>query len=459
MDTLLREFLTESLERMLVLEEDVVRLEQQPDDPELLAGIFRAVHTIKGTCGFLKLARLAAVAHAVENVLARLRDKELAATPAVAGAVLEALDRIKEILDGLAAGHVEPPGDDSALIALLEAIAATGAPAAHRAAGYANGVPLEPSASAESDPARAAISHSAEAKRGQGATALAGQTLRVPTGLLDRLMTLVGELVLARNQLVPMARCGDDPALRAPLQRLTQITDERQDGVMQTRKQAIGTVWSRLPRLVRDLALELDKEIELTMQGAETELDRQVLETIRDPLTHMVRNAADHGLENAAERHRLGKPAKGTITLRAGREGGQVIVQISDDGKGLDTSRIAQKAIATGLVSDADMAGMAERDIQRLIFHAGFSTAEAVTAVSGRGVGMEVVRTNIEAIGGSIEIRSLKGHGATFRIKIPLAPGIVPASRVAAGCMRGSPCHNGPVSSGHAGQFRLRPVP
>ncbi len=294
MDALLRAFLGESLERMTMLEEDVVRLGQLPDDAELLAGIFRVVHTFKGTCGFLELARLAAVAHAVETVLAGLRDKELAATPAVVGAVLEALDRIEEILEGLAAEQVEPPGDDAALIALLDAIAATGGPAAQRAAGFATGVPFEPAASARGGSARTAVALAAEAQRGQGTRALAAQTVRVPTGLLDQLMTLVGELALARNRLVETARRGDDPALRAPLQRLKEIAGKLQDGVMQTRKQAVGTVGSRLPRLVRELALELDKEIELTMQGTETELDRQVLERIKDPLTHMVRDAADH---------------------------------------------------------------------------------------------------------------------------------------------------------------------
>ena len=453
MDDLLSEFLTECLESMTVLDGELLRLEQHPDDPELIAGIFRLVHTIKGTCGFLDLARLEAVAHAAENVLGKLRDGEMAASRAVVSVVLEALDRIKEILDGLAATQVEPEGDDTALIATLDAIAATGEPrpstaelpieaAAEPTASVAPPAAAEEPAAAlpeplaggvTADPPAAFAERPAEPKSGASAESLAAQTLRVPVDLLEQLMTLVGELVLTRNQLLQTVRHGSDPALQSPLQRLNQITGELQEGVMKTRMQAIGTAWSKLPRLVRDLAIEVDKEIELTMHGAETELDRQVLEMIKDPLTHMVRNAADHGLESSDERSRLGKPRQGTIGLDACHEGGHIIIEISDDGRGLDTARIAAKAVARELVAEADIAGMAERDIQQFIFHPGFSTAETVTAVSGRGVGMDVVRTNIEKIGGSIEIRSTKGKGSTFTIKIPLTLAIVSALILEAG--------------------------
>ena len=422
MDDLLRDFLTECLESITVLDSELVRLEQHPDDPELIAGIFRLVHTIKGTCGFLDLARLEAVAHAVENVLGKLRDGEMAASRAVVSVILEALDRLEEILDGLAATQVEPEGDDTALIAVLDTIAATGAP-----------LPGPLASGATADPPAAFAERSAEPKCGATAASLAAQTIRVPVDLLEQLMTLVGELVLTRNQLLQTVRHGSDPALQSTLQRLNQITGELQEGFMQTRMQAIGTAWSKLPRLVRDLAIEVDKEIELTMHGAETELDRQVLDMVKDPLTHMVRNAADHGLESPDERSRLGKPRTGTIRLNACHEGGHIIIEISDDGKGLDTARIAAKAIARELVAEADIAGMAERDIQQFIFHPGFSTAETVTAVSGRGVGMDVVRTNIEKLGGSIEIRSTKGKGSTFTIKIPLALAIVSALILEAG--------------------------
>jgi len=454
MDDLLSEFLTECLESMTVLDGELVRLEQHPDDPELIAGIFRLVHTIKGTCGFLDLARLEAVAHAAENVLGKLRDGEMAASRAVVSVVLEALDRIKEILDGLASTQAEPEGDDTALITALDTIAATGArpaeprPSAADLPVVVQAEATEPPPSAEPQPAARsepsavaavvepdaiAAERSPEMRSGAGAESLAAQTLRVPVDLLEQLMTLVGELVLTRNQLLQTVRHGSDPALQSPLQRLDQLTGELQEGVMKTRMQAIGTAWSKLPRLVRDLAIEVDKEIELTMHGAETELDRQVLEMIKDPLTHMVRNAADHGLESPDERSRLGKARKGTIGLRACHEGGHIIIEISDDGRGLDTDRIAAKAVARGLVAEADIAGMAERDLQQFIFPPGFSTAETVTAVSGRGVGMDVVRTNIEKIGGSIEIRSTKGKGSTFTIKIPLTLAIVSALILEAG--------------------------
>ena len=458
MDDLLSEFLTECLESMTVLDGELVRLEQHPDDPELLAGIFRVVHTIKGTCGFLDLARLEAVAHAAENVLGKLRDGEMAATPAVITVVLDALDRIKEILDGLAATQSEPAGDDRALIATLDTLAASNGSVATPAAlapiatpapadparpdqAPPDQAPAEPAPAdlaaapplSEAEPVEPEAARSDEPARRAAAEGLAAQTLRVPVDLLEQLMTLVGELVLTRNQLLQTVRQGSDPSLQGPLQRLNQITGELQEGVMKARMQAIGTAWNKLPRLVRDLALEVEKEIELTMHGAETELDRQVLEMIKDPLTHMVRNAADHGLETPAERRRLGKPAKGTIGLDACHEGGHIIIQISDDGKGLDTARIAAKAVARGLVAEADVAAMAERDIQQFIFHPGFSTAETVTAVSGRGVGMDVVRTNIEKIGGSVEIRSTKGQGSTFTIKIPLTLAIVSALILEAG--------------------------
>jgi two-component system, chemotaxis family, sensor kinase CheA len=447
MDDLLSEFLTECLESMTVLDGELVRLEQHPDDLERLAGIFRVVHTIKGTCGFLDLARLEAVAHAAENVLGRLRDREMAASPAVITVVLDALDRIKEILDGLATARSEPEGDDRTLIATLDALAMSGgssaapelSPKPTVKAASSEPAPMDPAEARSPTAATAAIaskgkstdepvaSRPDDTARGVGAESLAAKTLRMPVELLEQLMTLVGELVLTRNQLLQTERHGSNPAMQAPLQRLDQITAELQEGVMKARMQAIGTAWSKLPRLVRDLAIEVEKEIELTMNGAETKVDRQMLEMIKDPLTHMVRNAADHGLETPAERRRSGKPAKGTIDLDAYHEGGHIIIEISDDGRGLDTARIAEKAVARGLASEVDIAGMAERDIQQFIFHPGLSTAETVTAISGRGVGMDVVRTNIEKIGGSIEIRSTKGEGATFTIKIPLTMAIVSA--------------------------------
>ncbi|WP_233553432.1 hybrid sensor histidine kinase/response regulator, partial [Teichococcus wenyumeiae] len=266
-----------------------------------------------------------------------------------------------------------------------------------------------------------------------GAGVAPPQTIRVSVDVLEDLMTLVSELVLTRNQLLQLVRARGDSALTVPLQRLSHITSELQEGVMKTRMQPIGNAWQKLPRIVRDLANELGKKIELVMKGADTELDRQVLELIKDPLTHMVRNSGDHGLETPEQRRAAGKPEMGRITLNAYHEGGHIIIEIGDDGRGLPAEKIKQKALAQGLATEAEIAGMSEREIQHFIFRAGFSTAAAITSVSGRGVGMDVVKTNVEKIGGTIELRSVEGRGTTFFIKIPLTLAIVSALIVEAG--------------------------
>ncbi|MCB1969193.1 MAG: hybrid sensor histidine kinase/response regulator [Geminicoccaceae bacterium] len=472
MDELLSEFLTECIENMTVLDVELVRLEQNPNDLDLIGSIFRIVHTIKGTCGFLGLPRLEHVAHASENVLGKFRDGEMPVTPAAVTVILAALDRIKEILDALADTQAEPEGDDSDLIAMLDqvlsgsevvpapaAIARAPAEAAAKQSGkkaeistgnnpapadvdedvddVPSAVKVTDAASARPAPARTAAAPSSKATDGEGgaskSAAMTAQTLRVPVDLLETLMTLVSELVLTRNQLLQMVRNTSDNAFKAPLQRLSHITSELQEGVMKTRMQPIGNAWSKLPRIVRDLAIDLGKQIELNMIGAETELDRQVLELIKDPLTHMVRNSADHGLEKPEQRAAAGKPEQGTITLNAFHEGGHIIIKISDDGKGLDVDRISQKIVSNGLASEADLASLSPQQIMQFIFKPGFSTAEQVTSVSGRGVGMDVVRTNIEKIGGSIELASELGRGSTFTIKIPLTLAIVSALIVQAG--------------------------
>jgi two-component system, chemotaxis family, sensor kinase CheA len=262
------------------------------------------------------------------------------------------------------------------------------------------------------------------------------QTIRVTVDVLDHLMTLVSELVLTRNQLLQLARSQQESAFAVPLQRLSHITSDLQEGVMKTRMQPIGNAWNKLPRLVRDLARDLGKRIELVMLGADTELDRQVLELIKDPLTHMVRNSGDHGLEPPEARRTAGKPETGRITLNAFHEGGHIIIEIADDGQGLPVERIRAKAIAQGLATEAELAAMTDAQIQRFIFRAGFSTAAEVTSVSGRGVGMDVVKTNIERIGGTIDLKSTPGRGSTFTIKIPLTLAIVSALVVQAGSER-----------------------
>ena len=445
MDDLLADFLTETNESLAELDVALVRLERTPDDKETLSLIFRLVHTIKGTCGFLGLPRLERVAHAGENVLGRVRDGLLVVTPDIVSLVLNALDRIKEIVAGLAATGNEPAGDDTTLIAALNAVAeGQAAPAVQAAAGADIGPEPEPEpeflAEAELPPPAATTPTASRAPiaeiAAQGPDAepvAATQTIRVTVDVLEDLMTLVSELVLTRNQLLQLARSQENSGFAVPLQRLSHITSDLQEGVMKTRMQPIGNAWNKLPRLVRDLARDLDKKIELTMLGAETELDRQVLELIKDPLTHMVRNSGDHGLETPAERRAAGKNETGRITLNAFHEGGHIIIQIADDGRGLAVDRIRAKALSAGLATEAELAGMTDEQIQRFIMRAGFSTAAAVTAVSGRGVGMDVVKTNIERIGGTIELQSVPGTGTTFTIKIPLTLAIVSALIVEAG--------------------------
>ena len=256
---------------------------------------------------------------------------------------------------------------------------------------------------------------------------VANQSIRVNVDTLEHLMTMVSELVLTRNQLLEISRRHEDTEFKVPLQRLSNVTAELQEGVMKTRMQPIGNAWQKLPRIVRDLSAELGKQIELEMHGADTELDRQVLDLIKDPLTHMVRNSADHGLETPAERIAAGKPEQGTIRLSAYHEGGHIIICIADNGRGLNTERIKAKAVANGLVTESDLEKMTEAQIHKFIFAPGFSTAAAVTSVSGRGVGMDVVRTNIDQIGGTIDVKSVAGEGSSVTIKIPLTLAIVSA--------------------------------
>jgi two-component system chemotaxis sensor kinase CheA len=432
MDDLIADFLTETNESLADLDVALVKLERTPDDRETLSLIFRLVHTIKGTCGFLGLPRLERVAHAAENVLGKVRDGVLIATPDTVTLVLGALDRIKAIVSGLAATGNEPSGDDTELVEALNAAAAGEAPKSPAAA-------VEPAPPPEEPPPEPAVvaaePHTtvpAAAPAAPEAVA-AAQTIRVTVDVLEDLMTLVSELVLTRNQLLQLARTQENSGFTVPVQRLSHITSDLQEGVMKTRMQPIGNAWNKLPRLVRDLSHEMDKKIELTMLGADTELDCQVLELIKDPLTHMVRNSGDHGLESPAERRAAGKPEAGRITLNAFHEGGHIIIEISDDGRGLPLDKIRTKVLKNGLATEAELAAMSEAQLQRFIFRAGFSTASVITAVSGRGVGMDVVKTNIEKIGGTIDLKSAPGAGTTFTIKIPLTLAIVSALIVEAG--------------------------
>ncbi|WP_371347797.1 chemotaxis protein CheW [Ancylobacter sp. IITR112] len=463
MDDLLREFLTETSESLDVADGELLRLETDPNNRDILNNIFRLVHTIKGTCGFIGLARLARLAHAAETLMDEFRNGR----PVKSGSVdliLRTIDRIKGILADIERSDgVEPPGADEDLISALEAEAAAeesapplvpepeplDVPVASAIGSLEREllpgeVPLDElermfRETAVDAPAKASKAPAAPAAKGAGAaeaepaaaghdpSAAAAQTIRVNVSVLEHLMTMVSELVLTRNQLMEISRRNEDSEYKSPLQRLSTVTGELQEAVMRTRMQPIGNAWQKLPRIVRDLAHELGKHIELEQHGAETELDRQLLDQIKDPLTHMVRNSADHGLELPAARRAAGKPEKGTIRLAAYHEGGHVIVEIADDGRGLDVARIKAKAVENGLCTEADAARMTDAQAFRFIFHAGFSTAQQVTSVSGRGVGMDVVRCNIEAIGGTVDVRSKRGEGTTFTIKIPLTLAIVPA--------------------------------
>ncbi len=601
MDELLSEFLTETNENLGYLDVELVKLEQNPNNTELLGNIFRLVHTIKGTCGFLGLPRLESVAHASENILGKFRDGKIEVTPAAVTIILESLDCIKDLLGVLEETEAEPEGDDNELIARLNEMA-EGGDAAPEPAPEAEPVAAEPEKAAAPAPAakgsrpgeaseeeleaafaaakgpedmeqtqapqptdtngslfdrvggdaalEAAVdlfykkiladdsvrdffegvdmdaqrakqrsfikfalgaapeytgkslaeAHASLVDKGLNdahfdavaghlqdtlkelevsadlveevisivagtredvltgpahtdtpvaaekvekaeamteekslpkESAVANQSIRVSVDLLENLMNMVSELVLTRNQLMQMVRGQRDSEFTVPLQRQSHVTTDLQEGVMQTRMQPIGNAWAKLPRIVRDLAIELDKKIELEMRGADTELDRQVLELIKDPLTHMVRNSGDHGIESPAERAAAGKSETGKIILNAFHEGGHIIVEISDDGAGLPIKKLGAKAVANGLTTEAQLETMSDQQILQFIFKPGFSTAERVTSVSGRGVGMDVVRTNVDKIGGTIEVKSQEGKGTTITVKIPLTLAIVSALIVA----------------------------
>jgi len=473
MDDLLREFLTETNESLDTVDNQLVRFEQDPNNAKILDNIFRLVHTIKGTCGFLGLPRLEALAHAAETLMGKFRDG-MPVTGQAVTLILTSIDRIKDILAQLEATEAEPEGTDADLIDALHhmvelgmAAAAAPAPVATPAATVGTmvaqtlerelrpgevsldelerafreteaDVPMsppaavQPTAPAPQAPKAAAKKSVIEAETAEG-DKVANQSIRVNVDTLEHLMTMVSELVLTRNQLLEISRRNEDSEFKVPLQRLSNVTAELQEGVMKTRMQPIGNAWQKLPRIVRDLSGELGKQIELEMHGADTELDRQVLDLIKDTLTHMVRNSADHGLESTADRVAAGKPEQGTIRVSAYHEGGHIIICIADNGRGLNTERIKAKAVSNGLVTESDIEKMTEAQIHKFIFAPGFSTAAAVTSVSGRGVGMDVVRTNIDQIGGTIDVKSVPGEGSSFTIKIPLTLAIVSALIVEVG--------------------------
>ena len=525
MDDLIKEFLTESNENLDRLDQELVKLESDPSSRELISSIFRTIHTIKGSCGFLGFARLEKVTHVGENLLSRLREGELVLTAEITSGLLAMVDAVRRMLEEIANTGKDGEEDYTELqqrLARLQQPEATAAPAAagpgpspttapetNQAAEPAPppvaapepppepvptaAVATEPvpadSRDSEAKPMRKKLSRLPEAGRLGGllverghataddiAAALdeqergdhrrlgeilialrlakpedvqaalqlletriretAPETIRVGVNLLDKLMNLVGELVLARNQLLQFSNSIADAGFHTISQRMNLIATELQGEVMKTRMQPIGNIWAKFPRTVRDLALGCGKDVRIEMEGKQTELDKTIIEAIKDPLTHLVRNAVDHGLETPQVRVQTGKSSTGVLTLRAFHEGGQVNIEICDDGAGLNSDRIRKKAIERGLVAPEQASRMPDRDVFNLIFLPGFSTAEKVTNVSGRGVGMDVVKTNVEKIGGTVEIHSTAGEGTTVRIKIPLTLAIIPALVVTCGGSR-----------------------
>jgi two-component system chemotaxis sensor kinase CheA len=458
---IVKDFLIESYENLDRLDRDLVELEKNPQDKDALAGVFRTIHTIKGTCGFLGFGKLEKVAHVGENLLSKLRDRQLTLTPEITTALLTMVDAVRQMLKEIESTGSDGNNDYPELREELTRLQ-QGMPKHEKGKAAAATKPAEAAPAAETlavapvvgteVPAQESVFHSEGAERrvpieatseqaaytGEPETARSQQavtahssasdsTVRVNVGLLDKVMTLVGELVLARNQVLQYSGRAKDAGLLAASQRLNLITTELQEGVMKTRMQPIGNIWGQFPRTVRDVARGCNKEVAIEMEGKETELDKTIIEAIKDPLTHLVRNSVDHGIELPEERVKKGKKRSGRLILRAFHEGGQVNIEIGDDGAGLNAERIRKKAVERGIVSAEQAGRMSDRDVSNLIFLPGFSTAEKVTNVSGRGVGMDVVRTNVERIGGSVDVQSTPGQGTTVKVKIPLTLAIIPA--------------------------------
>ena len=472
---IVHEFLVESHENLDQLDRDLVALEQQPGSRDLLSSIFRTIHTIKGTSGFLAFNKLEKVTHVGESLLSRLRDGTQSMTPSTTDALLRMVDVVRTLLASIEEDGAEGEADvDSVVTAVARCIEQGDNPVAvagpsessgpdEAGAATAGPEPIVEEAGSEliaaetgpvlsleetgseliaeetgPGPIAEAAAPAAPASEDEGGASharrsIADSSIRVDVDLLDTLMRLVGELVLTRNQMLRAITEVAEPGLTRTSQRLNLITSELQESVMKTRMQAIDHLWSKLPRVVRDLSGSFGKRVRLVMEGKETELDRSLLESVKDPLTHLVRNAVDHGIEGPEAREAKGKPAEGTLTLRAYHEGGHVIVEVGDDGNGMDPEKIAKVAVDRGVVSREQVANMDRRDILNLVFRPGFSTAEKVTNVSGRGVGMDVVKTNIERIGGAVEVISTIGQGTTWRLTIPLTLAIIQALTIECG--------------------------
>lgn len=421
-------FLEESYENLNELERGIIELEKNPDNQQLLERIYRCVHTIKGNCGYLALKKLELVAHVGENLLGCLRDGKLSVNPETSSALLQIVDAIRQILNNIETTGHEGEADYSDLINTLNQLQLNGKSEAQESDS------MEPPKDA-----LAASSHVDTQQQGNADTAVAStlstlkSSLRVNVSLLDQMMNLVGELVLARNQILQFAATVEDTAFNGACQRLNSITTKLHEGFMKTRMQPISTLWQKFHRLTRDLAIACGKQVWLEIEETETELDKTIIEAIKDPLTHIIRNCIDHGIEPPAVRIERGKPVEGCLLLRAFHESGHVNIEISDDGAGIDPEQLKRRAQQLGLITSPEAANMSEWEAVNLIFLPGFSTAQRVTNVSGRGLGMNVVKTNIEKINGTIDVQSHLGQGTTFKIKIPLTLAIIPTLIVTGG--------------------------
>ncbi|HZB69724.1 MAG TPA: chemotaxis protein CheA, partial [Sphingomicrobium sp.] len=404
MDDLIADFVAECREMLEALGGEIVAWEATPDDRARLDSIFRFVHTVKGNCGFFEFPRLEALSHAAEDALADVRAGRRHADGALVSAVLAIIDRIGEMIAAIDAGEEMPVGDDSALITALES-----------------------GADAAAAPVATTI---AEA---QGKIA-APRTIRLSVELLDRVMSGVSDMVLARNELARRLReSPTDVPIDGAFERLSSIIAEMRDAITRTRMQRIENLFVGLPRMVRDLSAELGKQVLVDIEGGDVELDREMIEMIRDPLTHIIRNAVDHGIETPAERLQAGKREIGILAVSARQSGNQILIDIQDDGRGIDGKRLLEKAIAAGTLTKAAAAELSPREQLALIFEAGLSTAREVTAISGRGVGMDVVRSNVERIGGLVEVDSKPGVGTRMTLRVPLTLTIIPALTVSIG--------------------------
>ncbi|WP_426387407.1 chemotaxis protein CheA [Sphingobium sp. R-21] len=410
MDELLQEFISETRETLEALAGEVVAWEADPEDRDRLDAIFRFFHTVKGSCGFLNLPRFERLSHAAEDVLSEIRAGKRIADPATVSAVLGIMDRIAELAEAVAIGAALPQENDDYLIAALTGRLAE----------------TEPTVTDEEMSAPIVMRTSA----GQSAP----RTIRLPLSLIDQLMNGVSDMVLARNELSRKLReRSTDPELESAFERLSTCVADMRDAISKTRMQRVDRLFTAIPRMVRDLSRELGKRIDLSLEGGDVEMDREMVEMVVDPLTHIVRNSIDHGIEAPEKRRALGKPEAGRLRLEARQSGNQIVIEISDDGQGINTGRLVDKAVAAGRLTPDGAARMSEAERLDLIFHPGLSTANQVTAISGRGVGMDVVRANVERIGGVIALDNRPGCGLTITLRVPLTLTIIPGLIVRAG--------------------------